>query len=132
MITFQPVKSEPTRSEVRLLKFGQVYMPSSVLVGPGQETTIWGNIHSNVTSELTGIVEVLDELSERSGLLRCATYCVGGKRIDVLVRVMNVCTEPVITHKGQSWRNLLKQLRWMGWIEDQLERVPIFTTQWLT
>ena len=48
--TLQPVKSEPTRSEVRLLKFGRLYSPSSVLFGPGQETTIWGNRHSNVTS----------------------------------------------------------------------------------
>ena len=100
--TFQPVKSEPTRSEVRLLKFGRVYSPSSVLVGPGQETTIWGNIHANVTSEWTEIVEVVDELSERSGLLGCATYCVGGKGRDVPVRVMNVCTEPVVIHKEQS------------------------------
>ena len=51
--TFQPVKSAPTRSEVHLLKFGRAYSPSSVLVRPGQETTIWGNIHSNVTSEWT-------------------------------------------------------------------------------
>ena len=99
--TFQPVKSEPTRSEVRLLKFGRVYSPSSVLVGPGQETTIWGNMHTNV-SEWTGIVEVVDELSERSRFLGCATYCVGGKGRDVPVRVMNVCTEPVVIHEGQS------------------------------
>ena len=99
--TVQPVKSE-TRSEVRLLKFGRVYSPSSVLVGPGQETTIWGNIYSNVTSEWTGIVEVVDELSEHSGLLGCATFCVGGKGRDVSVRVMNVCTEPIVIHKGQS------------------------------
>ena len=100
--TFQPVKSEPTRSEERLLKFGRVYSPSSVLFRLGQETTIWGNIHSNATSEWTGIVEVVDELSERSGLLGCATYCVGEKRRDVPVSVMNVCTEPVVVHEGQS------------------------------
>ena len=87
---------------MRLLKFGRVYSPGSVLVGPGQETTIWGNIHSNVTSKWTGIAEVVDELSERSGLLGCATYCVRGKGRDVPVRVMNVCTEPVVIHKGQS------------------------------
>ncbi len=79
-----------------------MYSPSSVLVGPEQETIIWGNIHLNVTSELTGIVEVVDELSERSGLLGCATYCVGGKGRDVPVRVMNVCTEPVVIRSGQS------------------------------
>ena len=68
--TFQPVKSEPRRSEVRLLmSFGRVDSPSRILVEPGQEITIWGNVHSNVASERTGIVEGMDELSERSGLL---------------------------------------------------------------
>ena len=47
-------------------------------------------------------MEVVDELSERSGLWECATYCVGGKGRDVPVRVMNVCTKPVVIHKGQS------------------------------
>ena len=47
-------------------------------------------------------MEVVDELCKRSGLLGCATYCVGGKGRDVPVRVMNVCPEPVVIHKGQS------------------------------
>ena len=68
MTTVQPFKSEPTMSEGRLLNFGWVYSTRGVLLQPGQETTIWRNIHSNVTSEWTGIVEVVDELSERSGL----------------------------------------------------------------
>ena len=47
-------------------------------------------------------MEEVDELCERSGPLGCATYCVGGKGRDIPVRVMNVCPEPVVIHKGQS------------------------------
>ena len=113
MTTLQTVKSDPTRSEVRLLKFGRVYSPSSALVEPCQETSIWGNIHFNVASKWTGIVEVVCELFELSRLLGCATYCVGGKGTDVSVRVNNVCTEPVVIHKDRVWPNLLKQLHCM-------------------
>ena len=37
-------------------------------------------------------MEVVDELSECSELLGCATYCVGGKGRDFPVRVINACT----------------------------------------
>ena len=41
MTTFQPIKSEPTKSEVRLLMFGRVYSPSSVLVGLSKKPPFW-------------------------------------------------------------------------------------------
>ena len=54
------------------------------------------------------------------------------KRGDVPVRVMNVCTEPVVIDKAQSLAEFTEATALDGWIEDQLERVLIFTTQWLT
>ena len=130
--TFQPVKSEPRRSEVRLLSFGRVYSPSRILVEPGQEITIWGNVHSNVASERTGILEGMDELSERSGLLGCATCAAGGRDKRVPVRVMNVTTGPVVVYKGQSLAEFTEAT-----ILDEKEQTPsgkgilVPTIQWL-
>ena len=70
-----------------------------------QETTIWRNIHCNVTSEWTETVEVVDELSKHSGLFLgvLPIYCVAGKGREVPVRVLNVCTEPVVIHKRREF-----------------------------
>ena len=48
-----------------------------------QETTIWRNIHCNVTSEWTETVEVVDELSKHSGLFWvCYLYIVLQEKVE--------------------------------------------------
>ena len=98
--TFETVTA--ATSSVCLIKFGQVYSPDRVVISPGEERTIWGRIHSNTPTTWTGVVEVLQELTERSGLLGCATVAEGGKEKNVPVRVLNVTEDPVTVYKGQS------------------------------
>ena len=98
--TFETVTA--ATSSVCLIKFGQVYSPDRVVISPGEERTIWGRIHSNTPTTWTGVVEVLHELTERSGLLGCATVAEGGKEKNVPVRVLNVTEDPVTVYKGQS------------------------------
>ncbi len=73
-------------------------------------------------------MEVVDELSERSGLLECATYCVRGKGRDVSVRVMNVCTELVVIHKGQGLAEFNEATALDGAHRRPVGGTPIFTT----
>ena len=89
-------------SSVCLIKFGQVYSPDRVAISPVEERTIWGRIHLSTPATWTGVVEVLDKLTERSGILRCATVAEGGKEKNVPVHVLNVMEDPVIVYKGQS------------------------------
>ncbi len=74
--TFETVGA--STSSVCLTKFGRVYSPDRVVISPGEERTIGGRIHSNTPTTWTGVVEVLDELTKRSGLLECATVAEGG------------------------------------------------------
>ena len=71
-----------------------------MVISPGEERKIWGRIHSNTPTTWTGVVEVLHELTERSGLLGCATVAEGGKEKNVPVRVLNVTEDPVTVYKA--------------------------------
>ena len=48
------------------------------------------------------MVEVLDEFTERSHLLLCATVAEGGMEMNVPVRVLNISGNSVTIHKGLS------------------------------
>ena len=89
---------------VCLINFGRVYSTARIVVSPGRERIIRGKVHSNTPGPVTwtGIVEVLDEFTERSSLLGCATVAEGGKEKNVPVRVLNISGNSVKIHKGQS------------------------------
>ena len=61
---------------VCLIKFGRVYSASKLVASPGEERIIRGKVQSNTPGPVTwtGIVEVLDEFTERSSLLGMC-YC---------------------------------------------------------
>ena len=96
-LTFE--KIDTVQQSVQLVKFGRVFSP---VHSSGQEVTIWGQVRSVTPTEWTGIVEVTEELCERSGLLGCATISVGGNQKKVPVRVCNVTSSPISVYKGQN------------------------------
>ena len=89
---------------VCLIKFGRVYLVEKVVVSPGEERIIQGKVHSNTPEPVTsiGIVNVLDEFTERSSLLGCSTVAEEGKEKIVPARVLNISGNSVTIHKGQS------------------------------
>ena len=123
--TFETVTA--ATSSVCLIKFGQVYSPDRVVISPGEERTIWGRIHSNTPTTWTGVVEVLHELTERSGLLGCATVAEGGKEKNVPVRVLNVTEDPVTVYKGQSLAEFTEALMNEGRTRDDATKTGKIT-----
>ena len=80
---------------VCLITFGRVYSAAKVVVSTGEKRIIRGKVQSYTPRPVTwtGIAEVLDEFTERSSLLGCATVAEGGKENNVPVRVINIFLE---------------------------------------
>eukprot|EP00118_Oscarella_pearsei_P022187 m.253195 g.253195 ORF g.253195 m.253195 type:complete len:502 (+) comp40368_c2_seq9:3206-4711(+) len=96
ILVFEPAPQKG--SSCSLVGFGQVYSVTEVVVMPGQESVIWGKVHSSLRKDWTGIVE---RLMEKTGLLGCPTLSEGKDGAKVPVRVLNITDDPIRVHRGQ-------------------------------
>ena len=92
----------PPASAVCLLKFGRVYFPTDIDVPANSELIIWGKVRSDESENWIGMVEITEELADRSGLLGCATVVTCGQDKRIPVRVLNILSDPIRVRKGQS------------------------------
>ena len=56
------------------------------------------------------MVEITEELADRSGLLCCATVVTCGQDKRIPVRVLNILSDPIRVQKGQSLADCIEAL----------------------
>ena len=79
-----------------------MYSPTDIDVPANSELIIWGKVGSDESEDWIGMVEITEELADRSGLLGCATVVTCGQNKRIPVRVLNILSDPIRVRKGQS------------------------------